>query len=262
MSRRRYLSNKISTDVRVNQLAVEHGDFAALLYTWLVPHAEDDATMTGDPAEVLMVVLPGRRDKTPEDIATALAAMDALDLIVWEEGQIFFPPDSFYKHQPYVKQERRRSEHQRKVAKNGANLRTSPTSAQNAASFSHSHSVSHSPSPSISHSEKTLALAKPRARPRDELWDALTDEFGEPTNDSERGRRNKTLKLLRQSGATPQELRRRIEIYRAKWPDIDCTPTAIASNWSDLDRAPPATTPKRYADIGTWLDKQEAHGPS
>ena len=86
MARRRYLSTKISTDTRVNRLAMESGDFAALLYTWLIPHAADDRTLTGDPEELMLQVCPGRRDKSPEDIAAALNAMVTLGLIVWDRG--------------------------------------------------------------------------------------------------------------------------------------------------------------------------------
>ena len=48
MSRRRYLSTEVSLDTRINRLALEAGDFAALLYTWMIPHAEDDASITAD----------------------------------------------------------------------------------------------------------------------------------------------------------------------------------------------------------------------
>lgn len=43
-------------------------------------------------------------------------------------------------------------------------------------------------------------------RPRDELWDALTEHFGEPRTTSERGRRNKAVKELREAGATSEEI--------------------------------------------------------
>lgn len=81
MSRRRYVSTDISTDKAVNRLATQHGDFAALFYTWLIPHAEDDATFPADPEELLMKVCPGRRDKEIADIQGAIEAMLELGLI-------------------------------------------------------------------------------------------------------------------------------------------------------------------------------------
>lgn len=109
MSRRRYLSTAISTDKAVNRLAMR-SDFAALLYTWMIPHTEDDATLIGDPEELLMAVMPGRRDKEPEQVAEALAIMAEMQLIIWEPGaeRVVFP-ESFYKHQSYIGADRRRT---------------------------------------------------------------------------------------------------------------------------------------------------------
>jgi hypothetical protein len=44
--RRRYLSTAISLDPTVNKLARTAGDFAALLFTWMIPHADDDGAIT------------------------------------------------------------------------------------------------------------------------------------------------------------------------------------------------------------------------
>lgn len=43
-------------------------------------------------------------------------------------------------------------------------------------------------------------------RPRDLLWDSLTEFFGEPRTQSERGRRNRAVRELREAGATPEEV--------------------------------------------------------
>ena len=155
MSRRRYLSTKISQDAKINRLATKHGDFAALLYTWMIPHAEDDGTLSGDPEELLMTVMPGRRDKDIADIETALTAMHELGLIVWtrdsEHPCVAFP-ESFYTYQTYVTEKRRgtaqggnkaassahNSAHESESAQNAANQRKS---AQNAASFKSSFTV-------------------------------------------------------------------------------------------------------------------------
>lgn len=111
MARRRYLSTEISIDKAVNRLAREHGDFAALLYTWMIPHAEDDATLTGDPEELMLSVVPGRRDKDVADVEAALAAMHDLGLIIWhrEAKIVEFPPASFYKYQTYIARDKRRT---------------------------------------------------------------------------------------------------------------------------------------------------------
>lgn len=112
MARRRYISTQISLDAAVDKLAQEYGDFAALLYTWMVPHAEDDATITGDPDELMFTVIPRRRDKTIEDVVAALEGMEKVGLIKWDRENkiIYFPPESFYRYQSYIREDKRRKE--------------------------------------------------------------------------------------------------------------------------------------------------------
>lgn len=44
-------------------------------------------------------------------------------------------------------------------------------------------------------------------RARDEVWDTLTEEFGEVRTPSERGRRNRAARELKLAEATPDEIR-------------------------------------------------------
>lgn len=44
-------------------------------------------------------------------------------------------------------------------------------------------------------------------RPRDEVWDALEEEFGPVRTKTERGRRNAAVKELKEAGATPAEIK-------------------------------------------------------
>jgi hypothetical protein len=176
MSRRRYVSTDISTDTQVNRLARTADDFAVMLYTWLIPHTDDEGIIYGDEEEIALQVIPGRRDKSLKDIVNALEAMEKLSLIAWDrEGRrILFPVKSFYKYQTYIREERRRdapkppptnghhrtaphdSEEQRIPALNGAQPRIAPQntadqriSPQNTASLNPSHSPSHSLSHSL-----------------------------------------------------------------------------------------------------------------
>lgn len=182
MARRRYLSTEVSTDKLVNRLAVEAGDFAALLYTWMIPHAGDDGTVEGDPEELLLVAMPGRRDKEPEDVANALGAMDRIGLIRWdrERGVAHFP-ESFYKHQSYITEKRRyaansaqpsenipsapepphNSAQQRTTAQNSESRQNAPVPPQNRASFSSSFSSSSSLSSSFPEDPSTERLVNP-----------------------------------------------------------------------------------------------------
>lgn len=78
---------------------------------------------------------------------------------------------------------------------------------------------------------------------RDELWDALVAELGEPATASERGRRNKALKELRAIDATADEVRRRCRAYRRLYPTATLTPQALTGNWSSLTAPPPQAQP-------------------
>lgn len=69
-------------------------------------------------------------------------------------------------------------------------------------------------------------------RRKDEVWEALVAECGEPATTSERGRYNQAAKQLRGVEATGDEVKRRAARYRAVWPDMELTPTGLAANWT------------------------------
>jgi len=161
MSRRRYISTNISLDTKVNKLAMQCGDFAVLLYTWMIPHAEDSGQITADPEELLFMVVPGRRDKTAEDIVNAIDGMISLGLIYelkLKNGKtvLQFPPEAFYRYQTYIPQPKRtpdniaeeedKQQDHRETAKNAEENNISAKQTNNTASPSPS--LSPSPSPS------------------------------------------------------------------------------------------------------------------
>lgn len=88
-----------------------------------------------------------------------------------------------------------------------------------------------------------------KPRPRDPLWDALEDTVGKVTNELERGRRNKALKALRESGATADQVRNVVRNYRNRWPGVELTAMGIASNWSLLTNESSALTPLERLEL-------------
>jgi hypothetical protein len=90
MSRRRYISTNTSTDKAFNLLGKQYGDFAAMLYLLMIPHADDDGTLTDDPDELLAKIVPMRRDKDTPDIEAALAGMQTLGLIEHDALPLLF----------------------------------------------------------------------------------------------------------------------------------------------------------------------------
>jgi hypothetical protein len=57
----------------------------------------------------------------------------------------------------------------------------------------------------------------------------------ETLNSQERGRHNKAVKAMKESGATQHEILKRAQLYVTKFPNAPLTPIALASHWSELD---------------------------
>jgi hypothetical protein len=86
-------------------------------------------------------------------------------------------------------------------------------------------------------------LAPKTARQGDALWDALVEAMGHSvTTGTARGAWNKALADLRKAGATPEQIVLRADRYRARWPDRDCTPNALAKWWDELTTDTPRST--------------------
>ena len=77
-----------------------------------------------------------------------------------------------------------------------------------------------------------------KAEKIDEIWEATMLACGVDSrtiNSQERGRHNKAVKALKESGATPQQIIIRARQYKIKFKDAPLTPIALASHWSELD---------------------------
>jgi hypothetical protein len=94
-------------------------------------------------------------------------------------------------------------------------------------------------------------VARRTARPRNELWDALTEVCGwdGKLTKSQQGRVATSAKELSEIGASPDEVRRRASHYKAKYPGMDVTPTALSANWASI--AQPPSGPGRVTGVGT-----------
>jgi hypothetical protein len=71
------LSPTISTSERVNALSLK----SALIYTWLVAHADDQGRLSANPATIKALVVPLREDISQEDVARALSDMEDMGLV-------------------------------------------------------------------------------------------------------------------------------------------------------------------------------------
>lgn len=162
MSRRRYISTEISIDPEVNQLIEDYGFFAGLLYTWMIPHCEDNGTLTGDPRKILMQIVPGIRTVSVEDVVNALNGMNELGLIIWDrENKIIHFPESFYKYQTYISHDKRRSSVQSSVRVTAHQRKTPQNTAEHHTPAQNTFSPSPSPSPSLSPRDNLYTCASP-----------------------------------------------------------------------------------------------------
>ncbi len=87
MANRRMISKSISISRKVNSIS----DFGALLFTWMIPHADDYGVLDGDEGTIKALVVP-RRKQTESAVGQALAEMQKVGLI-WRY---------FYKNKPYI----------------------------------------------------------------------------------------------------------------------------------------------------------------
>jgi hypothetical protein len=79
--------------------------------------------------------------------------------------------------------------------------------------------------------------AKKQRQP-DPVWDAVATEwFPSGVTKSEQTRVGKIVSDLKAKGVTDAgQITERIAMYRARWPDMDCTPEAIVKHWDQVKR--------------------------
>lgn len=92
--------------------------------------------------------------------------------------------------------------------------------------------------PAKKHVANVTAIERVQAEKKDEIWDTVMLVCGvdqKTINSQERGRHNKAVKALKESGATVEQIIIRSKIYKQKFPNVAFTPIAFASHWSELD---------------------------
>lgn len=90
------------------------------------------------------------------------------------------------------------------------------------------------PKPSLNRKGTVKEPAGGKPPGRDWVFETLAEVCGldwKNLTSLERGRLNVAAKALRPVCADEDEIRRRAGAYRKRWPGIDLTPTALASNW-------------------------------
>jgi len=78
MANRRMLSKSISTSKKLNKVS----DFAAFLFTWLIPHCDDGGNMDGYPHLIKGIVFP-LRQKSEKEIENALEELKKAKILAF-----------------------------------------------------------------------------------------------------------------------------------------------------------------------------------
>lgn len=92
----------------------------------------------------------------------------------------------------------------------------------------------------------------PRAGDQDEIWDALTDEFGPALTSRERSRRNGAVKELREAGVTPEQIKIAVAYCRRNFTQFS---EYAVCNW--IGRAVHEET-QRGADVRSIFERMES----
>lgn len=97
-----------------------------------------------------------------------------------------------------------------------------------------------------------------RERPRDAIWDALTEYVGPVATRAEESRRAGVAKQLKAVDASAEQILDRCREYRRRWPNVDLTDTALVSHWSALANVTrQAADPRGVQDkFGNWHPRE------
>ena len=96
------------------------------------------------------------------------------------------------------------------------------------------------------------------------LWDEVAVQwFNGDVEKPDQSRVGKIVQTLKDFGATPEDIRARIQRYKKEWPDAECTPEALVKHWARFapQRPPAAALPSLDLDdqllvpAGEWKSR-------
>jgi DNA-binding transcriptional MocR family regulator len=94
------------------------------------------------------------------------------------------------------------------------------------------------PEPELRTRKEPSVAAAPRARPRNPIWDTLTEVFGEPTTRSAQKVRGKVCSSLSAARASPEEIISRAKRWPLHFDGATMTDLALEKHWDTLARQP------------------------
>jgi DNA-binding transcriptional MocR family regulator len=94
------------------------------------------------------------------------------------------------------------------------------------------------PEPELRTRKEPSVAAAPRVRPRNPIWDTLTEVFGEPTTRSAQKVRGKVCSSLSAARASPEEIISRAKRWPLHFDGATMTDLALEKHWDTLARQP------------------------
>lgn len=101
--------------------------------------------------------------------------------------------------------------------------------------------------------EQLFPTNKPR--PRNEIWDALAEIFGDATTRTNQTRRGKIVASLKEAGATRDEIYRRSRMWHLHFPGATLTATALEKWWDQLGMPPVRATDAQLRELERARDR-------
>lgn len=95
------------------------------------------------------------------------------------------------------------------------------------------------------------------AAPKDPVWEALSEVFGEPTTTGSRRLRNKVHWSLKRAGADGPTIFTRVQSWPLHFPGATLTETALEKHWDRLGRPPLRSSPSDDRLLQRGVDELE-----
>lgn len=111
MARARLISSQVVLSESVSALVSTHGEFGALVWTWLIVHLDDFGVAAASPARLKGLVMP-LSPRPPQEFAEVVAELQRLGMVtLYEaEGRPYLKALNFNRYQTGLRQDRLRKE--------------------------------------------------------------------------------------------------------------------------------------------------------
>ena len=251
MPRIRTVKPEFWTDSKVVALS----PYARLLFIGAWNFADDYGCLPADAMQLRLRVLPADQVDA-EQLVSELLEAGVLEELTSADGEIFWHITNWNRHQRVSKPSD--SDFGDPITWKPASTREFTEDSAEVVEVSGEISRSGKGREGKGKEGKGMELAPKTAR--DEVWDTLSDLFGEPSTQTNRSLRGKLVKSLSAAGADETEIRQRVQTWPAHFPDATLTETALEKHWDRLGQPPARASEEHLAEIRRLQRRKEITG--